>query len=124
MNDLLQTMALAGGQWAGSTENLEAPVETNGGSGARRMKGLGSMAYSTNAINYATLTLPSGSRAKRSLKIKGRDYRTASRSPLGGVVNYHLGCMCIYYKSHCVSEASHCLIHRKCHFSFISIFPF
>uniref|UniRef100_A0A8C7UW32 Coiled-coil domain containing 88A n=1 Tax=Oncorhynchus mykiss TaxID=8022 RepID=A0A8C7UW32_ONCMY len=82
MNDLLQTMALAGGQWAGSTENLEAPVETNGGSGARRMKGLGSMAYSTNAINYATLTLPSGSRAKRSLKIKGRDYRTASLSPL------------------------------------------
>uniref|UniRef100_A0A8C8J634 HOOK N-terminal domain-containing protein n=1 Tax=Oncorhynchus tshawytscha TaxID=74940 RepID=A0A8C8J634_ONCTS len=76
MNDLLQTMALAGGQWAGSTENLEAPVETNGGSGTRRMKGLGSMAYSTNAINYTTLTLPSGSRAKRSLKIKGRDYRT------------------------------------------------
>ena len=93
MNDLLQTMALAGGQWAGSTENLEAPVETNGGSGARRMKGLGSMAYSTNAINYATLTLPSGSRAKRSLKIKGRDYRTASLSPLPlcGHLNYHLG---------------------------------
>uniref|UniRef100_A0A8C7L652 Coiled-coil domain containing 88A n=1 Tax=Oncorhynchus kisutch TaxID=8019 RepID=A0A8C7L652_ONCKI len=80
MNDLLQTMALAGGQWAGSTENLEAPVETNGGSGTRRMKGLGSMAYSTNAINYATLTLPSGSRAKRSLKIKGRDYRTPPSS--------------------------------------------
>ncbi|XP_029608364.1 girdin isoform X5 [Salmo trutta] len=70
MNDLLQTMALAGGQWAGSTENLEGPVETNGGSSTRRMKELGSMAYSTNAINYATLTLPSGSRAKRSLKIK------------------------------------------------------
>uniref|UniRef100_A0A673Z8A3 Coiled-coil domain containing 88A n=2 Tax=Salmo trutta TaxID=8032 RepID=A0A673Z8A3_SALTR len=82
MNDLLQTMALAGGQWAGSTENLEGPVETNGGSSTRRMKELGSMAYSTNAINYATLTLPSGSRAKRSLKIKGRDYRTTSLSPL------------------------------------------
>uniref|UniRef100_A0A4W5QLJ9 Coiled-coil domain containing 88A n=1 Tax=Hucho hucho TaxID=62062 RepID=A0A4W5QLJ9_9TELE len=82
MNDLLQTMAMAGGQWAGSTENLEGPVETNGGSSTRRMKEMGSMAYSTNAINYATLTLPSGSRAKRSLKIKGRDYRTASLSPL------------------------------------------
>ncbi|XP_071015525.1 girdin-like isoform X5 [Oncorhynchus clarkii lewisi] len=87
MNDLLQTMALAGGQWAGSTENLEAPVETNGGSGARRMKGLGSMAYSTNAINYATLTLPSGSRAKRSLKIKDNasceDVPASSDDPIG-----------------------------------------
>uniref|UniRef100_A0A8C7USG4 HOOK N-terminal domain-containing protein n=1 Tax=Oncorhynchus mykiss TaxID=8022 RepID=A0A8C7USG4_ONCMY len=83
MNDLLQTIALAGGQWAGSTENLEGPVEANGGSRSRHMKELGSMAYSTNAINYTTLTLPSGNRAKRSLKIKGRDYRTASRSPLG-----------------------------------------
>uniref|UniRef100_A0A674F567 Coiled-coil domain containing 88A n=1 Tax=Salmo trutta TaxID=8032 RepID=A0A674F567_SALTR len=91
MNDLLQSIALAGGQWAGSTENLEGPVEANGGSRSRHMKELGSMAYSTNAINYATLTLPSGNRAKRSLKMKGRDYRTASRSPLGGVVNYHLG---------------------------------
>uniref|UniRef100_A0A8C8HIE9 Calponin-homology (CH) domain-containing protein n=1 Tax=Oncorhynchus tshawytscha TaxID=74940 RepID=A0A8C8HIE9_ONCTS len=93
MNDLLQTIALAGGQWAGSTENLEGPVEANGGSRSRHMKELGSMAYSTNAINYTTLTLPSGNRAKRSLKIKGRDYRTASRSLLGGVVNYHLGCV-------------------------------
>uniref|UniRef100_A0A8C8HDE4 HOOK N-terminal domain-containing protein n=1 Tax=Oncorhynchus tshawytscha TaxID=74940 RepID=A0A8C8HDE4_ONCTS len=82
MNDLLQTIALAGGQWAGSTENLEGPVEANGGSRSRHMKELGSMAYSTNAINYTTLTLPSGNRAKRSLKIKGRDYRTASRSLL------------------------------------------
>uniref|UniRef100_A0A674F670 Coiled-coil domain containing 88A n=1 Tax=Salmo trutta TaxID=8032 RepID=A0A674F670_SALTR len=85
MNDLLQSIALAGGQWAGSTENLEGPVEANGGSRSRHMKELGSMAYSTNAINYATLTLPSGNRAKRSLKMKGRDYRTASRSPLGVV---------------------------------------
>uniref|UniRef100_A0A8C7MB66 Coiled-coil domain containing 88A n=1 Tax=Oncorhynchus kisutch TaxID=8019 RepID=A0A8C7MB66_ONCKI len=82
MNDLLQTIALAGGQWAGSTENLEGPVDANGDSRSRHMKELGSMAYSTNAINYTTLTLPSGNRAKRSLKIKGRDYRTASRSPL------------------------------------------
>ncbi|KAM9395763.1 girdin isoform 5-T6 [Salvelinus alpinus] len=87
MNDLLQTMALAGGQWAGSTENLEAPVETNGGSSTRRMKELGSMAYSTNAINYATLTLPSGSRAKRSLKIKDNasceDVPASSDDPFG-----------------------------------------
>ncbi|XP_055758616.1 girdin-like isoform X5 [Salvelinus fontinalis] len=87
MNDLLQTMALAGGQWAGSTENLEAPVETNGGSSTRRMKELGSMAYSTNAINYATLTLPSGSRAKRSLKIKDNasceDVPASSDDPIG-----------------------------------------
>ncbi|XP_045068953.1 girdin isoform X4 [Coregonus clupeaformis] len=87
MNDLLQTMALAGGQWAGSTENLEGPVETNGGSSSRRMKELGSMAYSTNAINYATLTLPSGSRAKRSLKIKDNasceDVPASSADPNG-----------------------------------------
>uniref|UniRef100_A0A4W5LUY5 Coiled-coil domain containing 88A n=1 Tax=Hucho hucho TaxID=62062 RepID=A0A4W5LUY5_9TELE len=67
MNDLLQTIALAGGQWAGSTENLEGPLEANGGNSSRHMKKLGSMAYSTNAINYATLTLPSGNRDKRSL---------------------------------------------------------
>uniref|UniRef100_A0A4W5QQH2 Coiled-coil domain containing 88A n=1 Tax=Hucho hucho TaxID=62062 RepID=A0A4W5QQH2_9TELE len=87
MNDLLQTMAMAGGQWAGSTENLEGPVETNGGSSTRRMKEMGSMAYSTNAINYATLTLPSGSRAKRSLKIKDNasceDVPASSDDPIG-----------------------------------------
>uniref|UniRef100_A0A4W5LS99 Coiled-coil domain containing 88A n=1 Tax=Hucho hucho TaxID=62062 RepID=A0A4W5LS99_9TELE len=81
MNDLLQTIALAGGQWAGSTENLEGPLEANGGNSSRHMKKLGSMAYSTNAINYATLTLPSGNRDKRSLKFKGTDYRTARQSP-------------------------------------------
>ncbi|XP_055783612.1 girdin-like isoform X5 [Salvelinus fontinalis] len=87
MNDLLQTIALAGGQWAGSTENLEGPVEANGGSRSRHMKELGSMAYSTNAINYATLTLPSGNRAKRSLKIKDNasceDVPASSDDPIG-----------------------------------------
>nr|XP_046209984.1 girdin-like isoform X3 [Oncorhynchus gorbuscha] len=87
MNDLLQTIALAGGQWAGSTENLEGPVEANGGSRSRHMKELGSMAYSTNAINYTTLTLPSGNRAKRSLKIKDNasceDVPASSDDPIG-----------------------------------------
>ncbi|XP_070982074.1 girdin-like isoform X2 [Oncorhynchus clarkii lewisi] len=87
MNDLLQTIALAGGQWAGSTENLEGPVEANGGSRSRHMKELGSMAYSTNAINYTTLTLPSGNRAKRSLKIKDNasceDVAASSDDPIG-----------------------------------------
>ncbi|XP_023863005.1 girdin isoform X6 [Salvelinus sp. IW2-2015] len=87
MNDLLQTIALAGGQWAGSTENLEGPVEANGGSRSRHMKELGSMAYSTNAINYATLTLPTGNRAKRSLKIKDNasceDVPASSDDPIG-----------------------------------------
>uniref|UniRef100_A0A674F4B2 Coiled-coil domain containing 88A n=1 Tax=Salmo trutta TaxID=8032 RepID=A0A674F4B2_SALTR len=87
MNDLLQSIALAGGQWAGSTENLEGPVEANGGSRSRHMKELGSMAYSTNAINYATLTLPSGNRAKRSLKMKDNasceDVPASSDDPIG-----------------------------------------
>ncbi|XP_052331282.1 girdin-like isoform X5 [Oncorhynchus keta] len=87
MNDLLQTIALAGGQWTGSTENLEGPVEANGGSRSRHMKELGSMAYSTNAINYTTLTLPSGNRAKRSLKIKDNtsceDVPASSDDPIG-----------------------------------------
>uniref|UniRef100_A0A8C7GA37 Coiled-coil domain containing 88A n=1 Tax=Oncorhynchus kisutch TaxID=8019 RepID=A0A8C7GA37_ONCKI len=87
MNDLLQTIALAGGQWAGSTENLEGPVDANGDSRSRHMKELGSMAYSTNAINYTTLTLPSGNRAKRSLKIKDNasceDVPASSDDPIG-----------------------------------------
>ncbi|KAJ8387320.1 hypothetical protein AAFF_G00158160 [Aldrovandia affinis] len=63
MNDLLQTMALAGAQWAGSSENLDGPEEEGGGGPS--MKELGSMAYSTTAINYATLHLPAGHRAKQ-----------------------------------------------------------
>ncbi|XP_061084845.1 girdin isoform X3 [Conger conger] len=56
MNDLLQTMGLAGGPWAGSTELLDGPETPGGGQPIRE---LGSMAYSTTAINYATLRLPS-----------------------------------------------------------------
>lgn len=70
MNDLLQTMGQAGGQWAVSTDNLDGPEEAS--PGGQRMKELGSMAYSTTAINYATLSLPAGPRTKQKLKNKGR----------------------------------------------------
>lgn len=75
MNDLLQTMAVAGGpgaQWVGSTENLDGPEAGDGSRrSGRRMKEL---ALSTNAIDYATLTLPSAghSRAKLRLQVKGQ----------------------------------------------------
>ncbi|KAL0964528.1 hypothetical protein UPYG_G00325200 [Umbra pygmaea] len=87
MNDLLQTMALSGGQWAGSSENLDGPTEADCGSGSRLMKDLGSMAYSTNAINYAALTLPSGTRIKRNLKVNDNtsceDVPAFSDDPIG-----------------------------------------
>ncbi|XP_048864433.1 girdin-like isoform X5 [Brienomyrus brachyistius] len=67
MNDLLQSMALAGGPWAGSSENLDGPEEA---ASRQRRKELGSMAYSTTAINYATLSLPAGHRSKQRLKAK------------------------------------------------------
>uniref|UniRef100_UPI003AAC5ABB girdin n=1 Tax=Centroberyx gerrardi TaxID=166262 RepID=UPI003AAC5ABB len=78
MNDLLQSMAVAGGpgaQWAGSTENLdgaeagEAGMTGTSGRGGQRMKEL---AFSTNAIDCAALTLPtaSHSRAKHRLRVK------------------------------------------------------
>ncbi|KAM7385349.1 hypothetical protein PAMP_001437 [Pampus punctatissimus] len=79
MNDLLQTMAVAGGtgaQWAvGSIENLDGAeggdARMTGGSrrGGQRMKEL---AFSTNAIDCAALTLPTAghSRAKLRLQVK------------------------------------------------------
>ncbi|KAM7408417.1 hypothetical protein PAMA_002236 [Pampus argenteus] len=79
MNDLLQTMAVAGGpgaQWAvGSIENLDGieggDARMTGGSrrGGQRMKEL---AFSTNAIDCAALTLPTAghSRAKLRLQVK------------------------------------------------------
>lgn len=64
MNDLLQSMALAGaGQWSGSTDHLEAPEDPVSASGSQRMKEL---AYSTTAINYTTLS------NRHKLKNKGR----------------------------------------------------
>lgn len=77
MNDLLQTMAVAGSpgaQWAGSIENLDGTEagDTSSRRGGQRMKEL---AFSTNAIDCAALTLPTAghSRAKLRLQVKGQD---------------------------------------------------
>ncbi|XP_068575141.1 girdin isoform X2 [Cebidichthys violaceus] len=78
MNDLLQTMAVAGGpgaQWASSIDNLDGAEAGDAGMtvssrrGGQRMKEL---AFSTNAIDCAALTLPSAghSRAKHRLQVK------------------------------------------------------
>lgn len=79
MNDLLQTMALAGvppAQWAGSSENLDgAEAGDVGIPGCSRRRGqrMKELALSTNAIDNAALTLPSAghSRAKLRLQVKG-----------------------------------------------------
>ncbi|XP_040905763.1 girdin-like isoform X1 [Toxotes jaculatrix] len=78
MNDLLQTMAVAGvsgTQWAGSIENLdgtEAGDATMTGSSKRSGQRMKELAFSTNAIDCATLTLPTSghSRAKHRLQVK------------------------------------------------------
>ncbi|XP_078086013.1 girdin [Mustelus asterias] len=67
MNDLLQSMISAGAQWSGSSENLEEPNEVIGG---QRRTELGSMAFSTTAINLTTAN-SSGFRSKQRLKYKG-----------------------------------------------------
>nr|XP_033792712.1 girdin isoform X3 [Geotrypetes seraphini] len=64
MNDLLQSMVLAGGQWTGSSENLDCPDDIPTG---KRRKDLGSMAFSTTAINYATVNLSTSFRSKQLL---------------------------------------------------------
>uniref|UniRef100_A0A665X4D5 Coiled-coil domain containing 88A n=1 Tax=Echeneis naucrates TaxID=173247 RepID=A0A665X4D5_ECHNA len=103
MNDLLQTMAVAGGpgaQWAGSIENLDGTeggdVSGTGGSrrGGQRMKEL---AFSTNAIDCATLTLPSSGHSRAKLRPSSlHSNRTTSSnsnnnshliSPLEGTLN-------------------------------------
>ncbi|XP_035461581.1 girdin isoform X3 [Scophthalmus maximus] len=71
LNDLLQTMAVVGGpgaQWTSSTDNLdgtEAGDTGMTGSGRQHVKEL---AFSTNAIDCAALTLPN--RAKHQLQVK------------------------------------------------------
>ncbi|XP_039594558.1 girdin-like isoform X3 [Polypterus senegalus] len=67
MNDLLQTMVVAGGQWEGSSENLDGPDDA---SSRLRRKELGAMAYSTTAINSATLNPSAGLRSKNKHKAK------------------------------------------------------
>lgn len=79
MNDLLQSMAVAGGpgaQWAGSTENLDGPEGGEAGmtgTSRRSSQRMKELAFSTNAIDCAALTLPtaSHSRAKHRLRVKG-----------------------------------------------------
>ncbi|XP_043838231.1 girdin isoform X2 [Dromiciops gliroides] len=62
MNDLVQSMVLAGGQWTGSSENLEVPDDISSG---KRRKDLGAMAFSTTAINFATVNSSTGFRSKQ-----------------------------------------------------------
>ncbi|XP_006868074.1 PREDICTED: girdin isoform X2 [Chrysochloris asiatica] len=61
MNDLVQSMVLAGGQWTGSSENLEVPDDISTG---KRRKELGAMAFSTTAINFSTVNSSTGFRSK------------------------------------------------------------
>uniref|UniRef100_A0A8C5GUS9 Coiled-coil domain containing 88A n=1 Tax=Gouania willdenowi TaxID=441366 RepID=A0A8C5GUS9_GOUWI len=78
MNDLLQTMAVAsspGAPWAGSSENLDGGEVGDGGvtgDGRRSGQRMKELAFSTNAIDCAALTLPSAghSRAKYRLQVK------------------------------------------------------
>uniref|UniRef100_A0A674JR39 Coiled-coil domain containing 88A n=1 Tax=Terrapene triunguis TaxID=2587831 RepID=A0A674JR39_9SAUR len=67
MNDLVQSMVLAGGQWTGSSEHLEGPDDVSTG---KRKKELGAMAFSTTAINFATVNSSSGFRSKQLLNNK------------------------------------------------------
>uniref|UniRef100_A0A8C5N802 HOOK N-terminal domain-containing protein n=1 Tax=Gouania willdenowi TaxID=441366 RepID=A0A8C5N802_GOUWI len=77
MNDLLQTMAVAsspGAPWAGSSENLDGGEVGDGGvtgDGRRSGQRMKELAFSTNAIDCAALTLPSAghSRAKYRLQL-------------------------------------------------------
>uniref|UniRef100_A0A3Q1H3U2 Coiled-coil domain containing 88A n=1 Tax=Acanthochromis polyacanthus TaxID=80966 RepID=A0A3Q1H3U2_9TELE len=79
MNDLLQSMAVAGGpgaQWAGSIENLDG-VEAGdtGMTGSSRRSGqrMKELAFSTNAIDCAALTLPSAGRSRAKLRLQVKD---------------------------------------------------
>ncbi|XP_009079208.1 PREDICTED: girdin-like, partial [Acanthisitta chloris] len=67
MNDLVQSMVLAGGQWTGSSEHLEGPDDISTG---KRRKELGAMAFSTTAINFATINSSTGFRSKQLLNNK------------------------------------------------------
>uniref|UniRef100_A0A8C3L6Y4 Coiled-coil domain containing 88A n=1 Tax=Chrysolophus pictus TaxID=9089 RepID=A0A8C3L6Y4_CHRPC len=67
MNDLVQSMVLAGGQWTGSSEHLEGPDDISAG---KRRKELGAMAFSTTAINFATVNSSTGFRSQQLLNNK------------------------------------------------------
>ncbi|XP_051471990.1 girdin isoform X3 [Apus apus] len=67
MNDLVQSMVLAGGQWTGSSEHLEGPDDISTG---KRRTELGAMAFSTTAINFAAGNSSTGFRSKQLLNNK------------------------------------------------------
>ncbi|KAK2520265.1 Ccdc88a [Columba guinea] len=67
MNDLVQSMVLAGGQWTGSSEHLEGPDDISAG---KRRKELGALAFSTTAINFAAGNSSAGFRSKQLLNNK------------------------------------------------------
>uniref|UniRef100_A0A8C4E862 Calponin-homology (CH) domain-containing protein n=1 Tax=Dicentrarchus labrax TaxID=13489 RepID=A0A8C4E862_DICLA len=72
MNDLLQTMAIAGGpgaQWASSIENLDG-VEAGEGRGRRSGQRMKELAFSTNAIDCAALTLPTAGHSRAKLRLQ------------------------------------------------------
>ncbi|XP_065785336.1 girdin isoform X5 [Muntiacus reevesi] len=76
MNDLVQSMVLAGGQWTGSTENLEVPDDISTG---KRRKELGAMAFSTTAINFSTVNSSTGFRSKQLVNNKAGAVTIQSR---------------------------------------------
>lgn len=111
MNDLLQTMAVAGSpsaQWAGSSENLDGAEAGDAGvTGCSRRSGrrMKELALSTNAIDYAALTLPSAgrNRAKLRLQVKGEN------ASWFGVKGENISVKCL-----CDKLASVSVCHRKC----------
>ncbi|XP_078505620.1 girdin isoform X2 [Lissotriton helveticus] len=66
MNDLVQSMVQAG-QWTGSSENLEGAGDISTG---KRRNELGSMAFSTTAINFSAAISSAGFRSKQLPKKK------------------------------------------------------
>ncbi|KAE8600823.1 hypothetical protein XENTR_v10013420 [Xenopus tropicalis] len=81
MNDLVQSMVLAGGQWTGSAENLEGREDNASG---KRRKDLGSMAFSTTAIDFSAANASSGFRSKVLPKSKdGASYEDLSAHSVG-----------------------------------------
>ncbi|XP_043911229.1 girdin isoform X2 [Protopterus annectens] len=66
MNDLIQSMVLAG-EWTGSSEHLDGPDDSS--SGGRR-KDMGTLAFSTTAIDFSTCNPSVGLRSKQSPKSK------------------------------------------------------
>ncbi|XP_034093581.1 LOW QUALITY PROTEIN: girdin-like [Gymnodraco acuticeps] len=79
MNDLLQTMAVAGGpgaEWASSIDHLdgaEAVDRDTAGSSRRSGRSMKELAFSTNAIDYSTLTLPTARQSRAKLRLQVKD---------------------------------------------------